>query len=119
MPGYYLRKGVDPKEYYLGMANRPPRKNKFSKYRGISKSGNDKRPYRAYFRYQGVGYSVGVFADELEAVRAYNKAITAVIGPHAVTNPLPIPVSDDAGNDEGIGNEVGCKDSNPDDSDNV
>lgn len=88
MSGYYFKKVKSETEYYLSMANRPQKQNKFSKYRGVSKNNNPKKPYRAYFKYKGIGYNVGAFATELEAALAYNKVIAKVVGPHAILNKI-------------------------------
>lgn len=80
---------MSDKDYYLSMANRPRPKNKFSKYRGVGKNGNPEKPYRAYFRYKGMNYYIGAFADEIEAAKAYNKAALKIIGEHALLNNIP------------------------------
>jgi hypothetical protein len=86
-PSYYKRTMSD-KDYYLSMANRPVPKNKFSKYRGVSKANNPNKPYRVCFKYKGKHYHIGIYADEIEAALAYNKAALAVIGPYAVLNDI-------------------------------
>lgn len=87
--GYFLRSSKSDEERYLSLANRPRRKDSFSKYRGVVKSSNPKIPYRVQFKYQGKTYQFGAFVDEVEAARVYNKAALKIIGPHAVLNVLP------------------------------
>lgn len=82
MPGY-LYKNKSDIEYYLTWASRPLPKNKFSKYRGVQRNTDPAKPYRVAFRFKCRHYVVGVFTDELEAARAYNKAILRVIGEDA------------------------------------
>ncbi len=88
MSRYFKRKMTD-EDYYLSMANRPLPKNKFSKYRGVNKNNNPAKPYRVCFKYKGINYYIGAYADELEAARAYNRAAKAIIGEHALLNQLP------------------------------
>ncbi len=87
--GKYFYGNKSDKEYYLNMASRPKPKNSFSKYRGVSKNTNPNHPYRAAFKYKGRSYYLGSFKTELEAARAYNKAVSAVIGDFALLNELP------------------------------
>ena len=75
--------------YYLSLANRPRRANASSPYRGVSRSTNPKLPWRAALGYRGRRYYLGMFATELEAAKAYNRAALSVIGDHAVINVLP------------------------------
>jgi hypothetical protein len=75
--------------YYLSLANRPRRANASSPYRGVSRSTNPKLPWRAALGYRGRRYYLGMFATELEAAKAYNRAALRIIGDHAVINPLP------------------------------
>lgn len=92
MPSYFKRKMTD-EEYYLSMANRPLPKNKFSKYRGVNKNSNPEKPYRVCFKYKGINYYIGAYADEIEAAFAYNRAAKAVVGEHAILNEIPNEVS--------------------------
>jgi hypothetical protein len=89
MAGYYFKNVQCDVQYYLSMANRPTKQNKFSQFRGVSKNNNPKKPYRAYFKYKGIGYNVGAFETELEAAKAYNKLISRVVGAHAILNDIP------------------------------
>jgi len=70
------------------MANRPLKKDKFSKYRGVSRNGDPSKPYRACFKYQGKNYWVGAYKTETEAAIAYNKAALSIIGEHAILNQI-------------------------------
>lgn len=92
MPSYFKRKMTD-EEYYLSMANRPLPKNKFSKYRGVNKNSNPEKPYRVCFKYKGINYYIGAYADEIEAALTYNRAAKAVVGEHAILNEIPNEVS--------------------------
>ncbi len=77
------------KTLYTSLANRPLRANKFSRFRGVQKSNNPKKPYRVHFNYGRQRYYIGLFVDEIEAARAYNAAVLEVIGEHAVLNDIP------------------------------
>jgi hypothetical protein len=83
--GYYIKRKLSEKEYYLSLANRPLRPDSFSKYRGVVKN-SGKLPYRAQLSYQGKRFYLGTFETELQAALAYNKAALAIIGPHALIN---------------------------------
>jgi len=48
--------------------------NKTSKYTGVSWD-NSKQKWRAYLRIDTIGYSLGVFDSELEAMETYNKSL--------------------------------------------
>jgi hypothetical protein len=92
---------MDDKDYYLSMANRPQRKDKFSQYRGVAKS-NGNYLYRVQLKYKGVLHNCGSFNDEIEAALAYNRRALQIIGPHAVLNdvskgPTPRPGNNDHG----------------------
>lgn len=84
-----MKRMMSDKDYYLSMANRPLPAGKFSKYRGVQKNTNPKKPYRAAFRYKGKQYMLGAFETEIEAALAYNKAALAVIGEYALLNEVP------------------------------
>jgi hypothetical protein len=84
-----VKRIMNDKDYYLAMAGRPRPKNKFSKYYGVSKSNNPNKPYRAAFKYKGTHYHVGLYSDEVEAAKAYNKAVLLVIGDYAIINEFP------------------------------
>lgn len=84
-----VKRLMNDKDFYLSQANRPLPPNKFSKYRGVQKNTNPKKPYRAAFRYKGKQYLLGAFENELDAARAYNKAALAIIGDYALLNALP------------------------------
>lgn len=84
-----VKRHMNDRDYYLSQAARPLPKNKFSQYRGVQKASNPDKPYRASFRYKGKQYYIGMYADELEAARAYNRAVLAVIGDYAILNELP------------------------------
>jgi hypothetical protein len=84
-----VKRLMSDKDYYLSQANRPLPANKFSQYRGVQKSNNPKKPYRAALRHKGQAFNLGNFADEVEASRAYNKAALAIIGDYALINEIP------------------------------
>lgn len=84
-----VKRLMSDKDYYLSQANRPLPKNKFSQYRGVQKSNNVEKPYRASLRYKGQKFYLGNYADEIEAARAYNKAALAIIGDYALINEIP------------------------------
>jgi hypothetical protein len=84
---YYFNNACE-KEYYQKLASRPFPKGKFSKYRGVQRNRNPKKPYRASFKYAGRSYYIGSYATELEAARAYNEAAKKIIGDHALLNVL-------------------------------
>lgn len=83
--GYYF-KNVDEKELYVKLASRVNARKKFSKYKGVGKNDNPKKPYRAAFSYQGKRIFVGVFETEIEAAKAWNRVALSVIGEHALLN---------------------------------
>jgi hypothetical protein len=84
-----VRRRMNSRDYYLSMASRPLPPNKFSRYRGVQKSSDARKPYRAAFRYRGLVYNLGNFENEIDAARAYNKGALAVIGDFAILNDLP------------------------------
>lgn len=83
-----VKRLMNDRDFYISMATRPLPKNKFSKYRGVQKSSDAKKPYRAAFRYKGQVFNLGNFENELDAAKAYNKAAVEVIGAHAILNDL-------------------------------
>jgi len=83
--GYYFR-NVDEKEHYIKLSSRPRNKPQFSKYKGVSKNNDPKKPYRAALTFQGRRWYIGAFVDEIEAAKAWNKTALAVIGEHALIN---------------------------------
>jgi hypothetical protein len=88
--GYYSRTKEEEIDVYLANARRPIKiPNKFSKFRGVHKSGNDKKPYRAAICFKGRRYVIGIFADEIEAAKAYNKFALHLIGSRALLNEIP------------------------------
>lgn len=86
--GYYSKRKTDI-EVYLANASRPTKPDKFSKYRGVHKSNNPKKPYRAGICFKGKRYVIGLFEDEIEAAKAYNKFALHLIGPKALVNEFP------------------------------
>lgn len=85
----YFRKTTSEKEFYLTMSNRPLPKNKTSKFRGVQKGGNPKKPFKASFTYARKRYYLGNYATEIEAAKAYNSAALRIIGEHAIINEIP------------------------------
>lgn len=85
--GYYSKKLSDQEVYEI-MAKRPRRKDRFSQYRGVLKNSGLK-PYRVQFKHKGVNHYLGSFDDEIDAAKAYNNAVLAIIGPFAVLNEIP------------------------------
>lgn len=85
----YYKKVPCEKEFYLTMSNRPLPKNKSSRFRGVQKGNNSNKPYKVSFTYARTRYYIGSYSDEIEAAKAYNKAVLAVIGEHAYLNPIP------------------------------
>ena len=87
--GSYLTKKMSEKEKYLSLANRPPKTNSSSPFRGVSRSTRPKDKWRAGLTYKGRRYYLGVHDTEIEAAKAYNRAALAIIGDHAVINEIP------------------------------
>lgn len=85
--GYYSSK-KDPVDLYLTYTSRPPRKGKFSRFRGVHKSGVPEKPFRVALCFQGKRYIVGLFVDELEAAKAYNKIVLKLFGDKAILNDI-------------------------------
>jgi hypothetical protein len=76
-------------EFYLTHARRPVSRAKFSKFFGVHKNGNPKKPYRVAIRFKGVHVWGGSFEDEVDAAKAYNKLALKIIGPDAILNEIP------------------------------
>jgi hypothetical protein len=76
-------------EFYLNHARRPARKDKFSKFFGVHKNGDPKKPYRVAIRFRGLKTWGGTFENEIDAARAYNELALKVIGPEAILNEIP------------------------------
>lgn len=88
MKRYFQNHPCDDK-YYQSMANRPLPKNKVSRFRGVQKNGNPEKPFRVCFSFNRQRYYIGAYADEIEAARAYNRAVLQVIGEQAILNEIP------------------------------
>lgn len=76
-------------EFYLVHARRPLPKNKFSRFRGVQKNGDPKKPFRVSLTFNGRRFMGGTYASEIEAAKAYNKLVLKVIGPKAFINEIP------------------------------
>lgn len=87
--GYYSSTKKSDVDIYLTNASRPARPDKFSKYRGVHKSNNPKKPYRVAICFKGRRFIGGFFETELEAAAAYNELALSLIGPRALINELP------------------------------
>jgi hypothetical protein len=85
----YLFKNRSDREVYLSLANRPRKRDATSQYRGVSKTTNPNRPFRAALKYKGRHHYLGSYETELEAAKAYNKAALRIVGEYAVLNDLP------------------------------
>lgn len=70
------------------LALRPLPKDKFSKYRGISKGRNPNKPFIVQMTYLGKKMYFGAYATELEAVHAYDEASKKLFGEYAVLNEI-------------------------------
>jgi len=82
--GYYTK--ADQKELYIKLASRKNARKEFSKYKGVSKNGDPKKPYRASLSYQGRRIYIGAYDNEIEAAKAWNRVALVVIGAHALVN---------------------------------
>lgn len=70
----------------LNSANRPPRENCSSKYKGVSKPYKCLDEYIACITKEGVRYPLGKFTSEIEAARAYNIKALELFGDFAWLN---------------------------------
>ncbi|WP_246173430.1 HNH endonuclease [Limnoglobus roseus] len=68
--------------------NSGPRKGS-SQYKGVSWSAS-RQVWRVAFRWNGQHYFVGSFPNEIEAARAYNRAIKPLAGEYARLNPVGV-----------------------------
>jgi len=83
----------DPVAYYLALSGRPRSAKFSSRFKGVSRQG-DSSCWRAQVYKRGKKILVGVFDNEIEAAKAYNKAALAIIGPHAILNTFEEPQND-------------------------
>ena len=81
----YYRGKNDEASYYLSLVNRPLRKNKTSKYRGVCFL-KPRNLYSARLDFKGRKYYLGAFKTEAEAAIAWNNAALNIIGPHVPLN---------------------------------
>lgn len=84
----YLFKNRSDREIYLSLANRPRKRDATSQYRGVSKTTNPNRPFRAALKHKGQHHYLGSYETEREAAEAYNKAALRIVGEYAVLNDL-------------------------------
>lgn len=84
----YLSSKRSDREIYLSLANRPRKRSATSQYRGVSKTTNPKRPFRAALKYKGQHHYLGSYETEVEAAKAYNEAALRIVGEYAVLNDL-------------------------------
>lgn len=84
----YLSNKRSDREIYLSLANRPRKHNATSQYRGVSKTTNPNRPFRAALKHKGQHHYLGSYETEREAAEAYNKAALRIVGEYAVLNDL-------------------------------
>lgn len=84
----YLFSNRSDREVYLSLANRPRKQNAASQYRGVSKTTNPNRPFRAALKHKGQHHYLGTYKTEREAAEAYNKAALSIVGEYAVINDL-------------------------------
>lgn len=84
----YLFNSRPDKEIYLSLANRPRKPHATSRYRGVSKTSNPNRRFRAALKHKGRHYYLGSYVTEVEAAKAYNDAALRIIGEYAVLNDL-------------------------------
>lgn len=85
----YWRTPKSEVEFYLVHARRPLPKNKVSRFRGVQKNSNSKKPFRVSISFNGRRFFGGAFYDEIEAAKAYNALALKVIGPNAILNEIP------------------------------
>lgn len=88
MPTYYSTSKSEI-EFYLTHARRPQRKDKFSRFFGVHKNNDPRKPYRVAIRFRGIRTWGGVFENEIDAAKAYNKLALEIIGPQAILNEIP------------------------------
>ena len=84
----YLSTKRSDREIYLSLANRPRKQNATSQYRGVSRTTNPNRPFRAALKHKGQNHYLGSYETEREAAKAYNEAALRIIGEYAVLNDL-------------------------------
>lgn len=84
----YLSNKRSDREIYLSLANRPRKRDATSQYRGVSKTTNPNRPFRAALKHKGQHHYLGSYETEREAAEAYNKAALRIVGEYAVLNDL-------------------------------
>ena len=84
----YLSSKRSDREIYLSLASRPRKRNATSRYRGVSKTTNPNRPFRAALKYKGQHHYLGSYETEIEAAKAYNEAALRIVGEYAVLNDL-------------------------------
>lgn len=84
----YLFSNRSDRETYLSLANRPRKRDATSRYRGVSKTTNPNKPFRAALKHKGQHHYLGSYETELEAAKAYNKAALRIVGEYAVINDL-------------------------------
>lgn len=107
---YFMKTGEDPKEFDIdhrrgdlddnidvrkvtksqNLANSRPRKNSSSKYKGVWKAKNRDKWY-AEIQVQNERIYIGVFNDEVEAAKAYNKKAIEYFGDYCWINEIPDP----------------------------
>lgn len=76
-------------EFYLVHARRPLPKSKVSRFRGVQRNTNPKKPFRVAICFNGRRFFGGAFCDEIEAAKAYNTLALKIIGPNAILNDIP------------------------------
>ena len=84
--GYYLQKTQPDLSLYRKLSARPVANKKFSKYKGVGKSTNPKKPWKASFTFQGIKTFLGNFQTEREAAEAWNRMAKGVLGDAAILN---------------------------------
>ena len=84
--GYYLQKKQPAVDLYRKLSLRPSANKKYSKYRGVGKSQNPNKPWKASFTFQGIKTFLGHFVTEREAAEAYNRMAKGVLGDAAILN---------------------------------